>query len=390
MAKNGEPAGAPVRERIGARVTIYRRQEVWWAEYRDNKKQHRVSLKTANAKRARQEAMRLEVALQDGSYRAPQKVPLLSELATIYMEYLTVEGRAKTTLKRYRPEIERLVKFATDRGALRANEFSVRLFDEYRAGRVAEGAEGSTIYHESTVLKQLLNFAVQREMMPSSPLKSARLRKPLKNTQPVFTLEQIESILSHSGRRWRNVFEFLACTGLRIGELVWLTWNDVDESAGFVLVRAKPGWTPKDKDDRRVPINDRLRALLKLLPRSPGWVFKGKPCEKYLKGGQQFSARRALTALKRALKNADIPDGKLHTFRSFFITHLLLSGVSPYVVADWVGHSSLEMVMRYFRMLKNESRQAMDKVSFTATAAATAISTGTTGPKAAAQVAEHK
>ncbi len=366
MAKTGKSADAPARERVGEHVTIFRRQDVWWAEFLVEKKQRRISLKTRNLKRARQEALRLEVSLQEGTHKVPQKAPLLSDLAAEYLAYLTVEGRSVSTLKRYKPEINRFVQFASDRGVLRANDFSVRLFDQYRARRVSEKAESATIYHESTVLKQLLNFAVQRELMPFSPLKNAKLKKPSKRTQPAFDLEQVELILKHAGKRWRDVFEFLACTGLRIGELCWLTWEDIDEASGFVLVRGKRDWRPKDKDDRKVPFNDRLQALLQRLPRSPGWVFKGGKCKRFPKGGQQISGRRALSALKRTLERAGLDEGKLHTFRSFFITHSLLNGVGPYVVADWVGHSSLDMVMRYFRMLKNDSRKAMVKVSFSA------------------------
>ncbi|HYV28595.1 MAG TPA: site-specific integrase [Candidatus Eisenbacteria bacterium] len=364
MGKTGNPADASARERIGERVVIFLRGDRWWAQYNTAKTQHRVPLKTSNLKRARQEAIRIEAALLDGTYRAPERTPLLSDMAAQYLAHLKVEDRSASTLKRYEPELDRIVQFAAAHGAKRVSDFTVKLFDAYRATRVAHGAEPATVYHESTLIKQLFNFAVRRDVLVASPLKNVKLKKPAKSVQPIFTLAQVEEILAHASVTWKPVFEFLACAGLRIGELCWLHWADIDLESGFIQVRAKEGWRPKDRDDRRVPINDRLRTLIDALPRSEGWVFTGKPCEKYPAGGQRISERRALSALKRVLTKAGIDEGKLHTFRHFFICHCLLNGVAPNVVAEWVGHSSLEMVMRYFHLLKDQSRQAMVNVSF--------------------------
>jgi site-specific recombinase XerD len=358
------PVPGPAREQIGERVTIFRRQERWYAEFFLNKKQHRQSLKTGNLRRARQEGIRIEAKLQEGCYRAPERAPLLPDLVPQYLDYLKVEGRAATTLKRYTPELKRLVEFFTDHGAKRVSDLSVKLVDEYRAWRVEAKAEPATIHHECVLIKQLANFAIRRGLITSSPLSTMKLKKPARTVQPVYTLEQVDAILAHSSKTWRPVFEFLACTGLRIGELCWLTWNDIDEKNCFIHVRAKANWKPKDKEDRKIPVNDRLTALLKSLKRGKGWVFCAKPGKKHPEGGQQIRDRHALASLKTALRRAGIPAGSLHTFRHFFVCHCLLNGVAPNVVAQWTGHASMEMILHYFHLLKDQSTQAMMKVSF--------------------------
>ena len=173
----------------------------------------------------------------------------------------------------------------------------------------------------------------------------------------------MDTILSLSPEPWRSVYEVLAFAGLRIGELSWLTWDDIDLENGFLHIRAKEGWEIKDSENRKVPLHDRLKKLFSKLARTSGWVFKGPICSKFPKGGQQIAERRALNMLKKVLKKTDITDGKLHSFRHFFLVYCMTNGVDPFTVAKWLGHSTLEMVMRYFRLLETDSKRAMEKAS---------------------------
>lgn len=102
------------------------------------------------------------------------------------------------------------------------------------------------------------------------------------------------------------------------------------------------------------------------LPRAGRWVFVGPPCAKYPEGGQQVAERRALAALKRAAKKAGVPENKrkLHTFRHFFASFCANNGVEMAKLMRWLGHSSIEMVMRYYSLGEDESRQAMVAVPF--------------------------
>ena len=367
MDRNGNerPLVAAVvaeRERVGEKVSIYLRGQRWWATYMHEKRQRREPLNTTNKKEARRKAIQIEAKLMDGSLRPKVKLPLIGDVISQYLAYLKVEGRRASTLKRYTPELERIRKFAEDQGVTRLNGISITLLDEYRAWRTKEEAATATLYHECTLFKQLLNFAIRREMLAKSPLATAKLKKP-KHDEPVFTLEQVDEILGLSPEPWRAIFEVLAFAGLRIGELSWLTWDDLDLANGFLHIRAKAGWNIKDSENRKIPLHARLVKLFGQMKPSPGWVFKAPAWSKTSNGGQQIAERRALNTLKKILKKLDITEGKLHTFRHFFVVHCLTKGVDPYTVAKWLGHSTLEMVMRYFRLLETDSKRAMEKAS---------------------------
>ena len=57
-------------------------------------------------------------------------------------------------------------------------------------------------------------------------------------------------------------------------------------------------------------MHTRVRRLLEGLPRDGRWVFVGPPCKKYPDGGQRVAERRALAELKRAARQAGVPEKK--------------------------------------------------------------------------------
>jgi integrase/recombinase XerD len=326
-----------------------------------DREQQRVSLNTRSKKEARRRAIQIDAELISGKYRPQKRAPFIRDAVKTYMDYLKTEDRREGTLKRYGPELERFADFAAMHRVTRLNAVNVSLMDKYRAWRVEQGAAPATLHHETTVIKQFVNYAHEREMIATNPLKKMKLKKPKQAAPVAYTLDEVEAILGKAHERYRPIFELLAFTGLRIGELEWLTWGDVDFEKGFVKIRAKDDWKPKDGDDRSVPMNQRVRRLLDGLPRDGRWVFVGPPCPTYPKGGQRISGRRALRAVKSAAKKARVAAKKrtLHTFRHFFASFYANNGIEMAKLMTWMGHSSAEMVMRYYTLNDDESRRAM-------------------------------
>src|SRR5580765_5486395 len=111
----------------------------------------------------------------------------------------------------------------------------------------------------------------------------------------------------------------LADTGMRVGELRHLTWDDVDFANKVLHVRPKDDWKPKTGDQRSIPMSERVRAKLEKLPRRGRWVFTARGSQKYPNGDHQFSDRHLLASLKRVLKKLGLA-GHVHTFRHAFVS----------------------------------------------------------------------
>jgi integrase len=155
----------------------------------------------------------------------------------------------------------------------------------------------------------------------------------------------------------------LATTGLRLGEALGLTWEDVDfkqgklavrralqrqRGIGLVLVEPKtahsrrtvylaPGSLEVLTDHRRVQAQERLMA-------GSSWnsthnlVFSttdGRPIE----GG------RVSWAFHRALRVAGLPRIRIHDLRHTAATQLLERGVHPKVVQEMLGHSTITLTL---------------------------------------------
>ncbi len=367
MSDTENNATTAKRFRVGDRVIGFRRGEWWWAEFYLNGKQKRQPLKTTSKKEARRRAIRLKASLLDGSYRQAPPNKTVAEVIELHERHLKTEDRAPGTIKRYAAEFERWQRFLEDNGVTRIGDVSVVAVEKYRAERKDQVAP-ATLFHETTLIKQLVNFAFERGLIDSNPLKKLRLKKPKPAPQPTFTLEQVNRIIA-AGGVFADLFTLLAFTGLRIGEARWLTWNDVeldaDSRGGFLHVRAKPGaWRPKDGDDRKIPLHPRVAQMLAARPKRHRFVFTARPSTRFPKGGNQISDRHALASLKRVLKRLQISAGKVHTFRHFFISHCANRGVPPFQVMRWVGHSDMATVLRYYRLGDDESRRAMASVPF--------------------------
>ena len=143
----------------------------------------------------------------------------------------------------------------------------------------------------------------------------------------------------------------------------------MDRQRGWLLVRAKvthdgTRWTPKDDDDRRLPLNDELRdVFVALQPSEAGdeqrYLFPSTPGRWRAKN----FARTTLSQLKRLAKSTGIPAEKLtsHNFRRYFVSQCADSGIDILCVMEWVGHSDWKMVRRYYRLRDKHAQASMRK-----------------------------
>jgi site-specific recombinase XerD len=255
-------------EPVGDLVRIFRRGNTWYANFQHEGRQRRQSLKTRSKKEARRLAIQLEAEILQSRFRAAIDPSPIASVVRSYLEYLDTERRAKKTLAKYGAVFDRVLAVAARRDARHIDEVNLKFVDTYRRDRVAAGAAPKTVYTETVVIRQPVNFALSREMLAVDPLKGLRLAKPRPTVQPCWTKVEVDGILSASREPQRSMFALLAETGMRVGELKHLLWDDVDLERGFFHVRPKDGWKPKTGDQRAIPISRAAReALMRRTPR---------------------------------------------------------------------------------------------------------------------------
>lgn len=127
-------------------------------------------------------------------------------------------------------------------------------------------------------------------------------------------------------------------TGMRRGEIMSLTWNDVDLNQGRITL-----FETKNGEIRVVPVGGHALELLKehaaVKPIDTPLLFPGK-----IKRGKPQDLRAPwLTALKKA----DIEDFRFHDLRHSAASYLAMNGASLAEIAETLGHKTLQMVKRY-------------------------------------------
>lgn len=176
--------GPTAYERIGDRVSFFRQGGVWYANHQRDGRQTRQSLRTRSKKEACRLALRLEGELgQDGTAR-PAAPPTIDEVIDAYQDALKVEGRAAKTLSKYEEVLERVRTLANRRHAGTILDLNRPFLDAYRAERRNAEVADKTLYTESVIVRQVVNFALSRWNLSTDPLKGLKLKKPKPRQQP--------------------------------------------------------------------------------------------------------------------------------------------------------------------------------------------------------------
>ncbi|MDB5307239.1 MAG: hypothetical protein JWO38_1441 [Gemmataceae bacterium] len=356
------PGGTDGSEPVGEHVRIFLRGRTWYANFQLGGKQHRPSLKTVNKKQARRKALQIEAELSAGRWKPTPDTATVEEAIAAYRDWLTAEGRAEKTIVKYFKVFDRVAELARTRKVRDLSGIDLKFIDAYRRMRVDAGAADKTRYTESVVLRQLINFALSRDMIAVDPLKGVKLRKPKPTNQPFWTHDQVAAILAVCSAELKPALTLLAETGMRVGELAWLTWADVELANNVLRIQPKEGWKPKTGDQRAVPLSPTSRRVLEDLPKRWEWVVTMPGSKYHPRPGRQWTERRLLSALKRVLEQLGLP-GKLHTFRHSFISNALLKGVPVAVVREWVGHVDDEIIRHYTHVHNAASQAAMQRLA---------------------------
>ncbi len=351
-------------ERIGEISSIFTRNKTWYINMQFRGKQIRKSLKTNNKKEARARALALELELLKGETvkTVDSKPALVADAIEALMQRCKAEELRPKSISKYKQVLKGVAEFGESRNLYNLEQLDIPFVDAYRQHRKQEGAKPKTIHTELGVIRQLLLFAKTRRMIEENPLEGLRLTEPKSEPQPFWNEGEVDQVLKASSKVHRPIFTFLSETGTRIGELRWLTWDDVDFEQKLIHIRPKDDWTTKTGNVRSIPMSERARQVLQGQSRHCRWIFTARASPKYPLGDHQVSERRLLESLKRSLKKLGLK-GHLHTFRHSFISRAIVEGIPEAIIRSWVGHVDHKTLQHYTHIADQESQAAMMRLN---------------------------
>jgi integrase len=230
------------------------------------------------------------------------------------------------------------------------------LIEKHRKRRKDEGAAETTINRDLATLKAALNRAVDWGLISENPIKPVKQIKTDRTGVIRFLSPDEEgrlmAVLDKRHDHLRPMVLVSLHTGLRWGELVGLTWDDVDMTQKRLTVR---GSGAKSKQTRHIPLNKiALEALAEWRQgkAKAGLVFPGKV-------GVMDNVNKAWS---RALAEAEITDFRWHDLRHSFASKLVMAGVDLNTVRELMGHSDIKMTLRYAHLAPEHKAAAVAKL----------------------------
>ena len=241
-------------------------------------------------------------------------------------------------------------------GRRRLDEIDARSIERYKARKLDEGYKATTVNNQLMTLGKLLRVAQEWGIIQVVPT-IRRLKVP-KPDFDFLSFNEAQRLVDGAEPEWRPMVVLALNTGLRLGELLGLQWDDCDLVARRILVR-RSSWhgvvgTPKSGRQREVPLNGRAVTALKEHRHLRGpWVF----CQE---DGAALVQHHCRPVLRRACKRAGMREVQWHALRHSFASHLVMCGEPLKAVQELLGHASIEMTMRYAHLSPDVRRSAVD------------------------------
>lgn len=228
-------------------------------------------------------------------------------------------------------------------GTYRLDEIGIREIERFKAAKISEGLNPKTVNNFLSMLRRSLVSAVEWGDLPHVPLV-----KWLKTPPPTFDFfdrEEGERLLQAAPADDHPILTTALRAGLRLGELLALRWEDVDFITGKILVR-RAVWkgkisTPKSGKHREVAMSPQLAATLKAHKHLRGPLVFCKP------DGRMLTKEMMKRVVPRACKLAGLRHVQWHALRHSFASQLVMAGVPLKAIQELLGHSTIEMTMRY-------------------------------------------
>ena len=122
-------------EKIGDRVSIFQRGQIWQANFQEAGRQRRQSSKNVQPQRGSPTAIRLEAELQDGLYKRHKDITI-DDAIDLFMASQEDEGKSPKTLVKDQLVARRVRDLAARRNARNLSQLDLSFVDQFRSEAV--------------------------------------------------------------------------------------------------------------------------------------------------------------------------------------------------------------------------------------------------------------
>ena len=262
--------------------------------------------------------------------------------------YWLTTGASKNTLSAYRSDLKIFSKWLDDKVLINVDKKQIQDYFSYRKD---SNISASTQSRMLTCLHSFYQFLSDKKNLkidPTEQLDYPKLEKKL----PIFlNIQEVERLLeapnskSLFGQRDRAMLELLYSCGLRVSELINLSYHNINLKDEFIRIHGK------GNKERLLPMGEiAIDYLTKYeLNSRPALLKNGQSDSYFLSNrGKAMSRQNFFYIIKDYASKAGI-DKPLspHSLRHAFATHLVQKGADLRSVQLMLGHSDISSTQLY-------------------------------------------
>lgn len=296
----------------------------------------------------------------------------LKELLELWLERYMKHTIKIRTYNHYKSICElHLIK---DLGEYELEELKPNVLQDFLLKKIDGNYSTNTIKGIVSVLKQALRLAITLEFVDKEYCSDLKMSSSEEKEISVFTKKEQQVIESFClNHKKRNYIGIVIClyTGIRLGELLALTWDDIDFNSNLLTIN-KTSYSAKvdgktqiivdkpktKKSNRVIPIPNQLVKLLR--------VIKKESNSKYVittRNSGMVGNRSYQRTFKFILKKANVPYRNFHSLRHTFATNAIELGMDVKTLAEILGHTNAMITLnRYSHSLLNYKIEMMNKL----------------------------
>ncbi len=363
--------GVTVREKVPG-------SDEWWIFI--NHKGKRASKRAGSKRAAKESAVKIEkeIALERFNIETPEeRRPLLfRQYVERWMKQHVAMNCKAETARNYRYALDVSLLPALGGKGIREitrDDVKTLCFDMKQ-----KGLTPSVVKLRGTILGGIFNAAIEDGLLVGNP--AIRLGKIVKVPSrkgrvdflnPDESRKLLDTVQEHFPR-WLPFFLTALRTGMRVGELIALQWEDIDWNGKFIEVRRAISrgvvGTPKNGKPRRIDLSDRLAAVLTDHRRMMGKeaLAQGHSLPERVfvnPEGGELKASSVVKPYRRILTKAGLRRLRFHDLRHSFASALLANGEPLAYVKEQMGHSSIQITVDVYGHLEpGANREAVNRL----------------------------